>query len=454
MNTQNINNNNSESNNGVNNSREEIKVGTEVWTTIELHEEYGKRGHVVRKYFADHGVWCLDIEFEDGTRKDYAEEYVTTEKPWAVVGAKCRHKYLNRDVVLTITAVGQYYGIKAESEDGKVKRCGLVRDFEPVEDIREAEDIKVGDRVWCKHGEVMGTVTAIRIWNPDYAFKVRLDKPVTLFGQTFEETEFRRAGITKNYDRDGMIVGNAQYYTEQLKYGPASIIEYELAGVALRTESTREDVEPDSREGWGNEYRVTIHHQTGDTTETMTLSETAELLARMYQEEQGKAATLEPASEITEADFSDTLADDLKAGDRVLSRHYGAQATVLGREWDKQRKAWYYRVQFDKMQRNMDGSEFNVTEFHRDGLTKNYDPVTCSERVGNAEYYRESLLAEFWGNDRTPRTVYGMEIFKPTDRRPSWLVVADIFGEPKEMTLREVCDMLAVRYQEEQDKAA
>jgi len=156
--------------------------------------------------------------------------------------------------------------------------------------ITEAEGIKVGDRVWCKHGKVMGTVTAIRIWNPDYAFKVRLDKPVTLFGRTFEETEFRRAGITKNYDRDGMIVGNAQYYAEQLKYGPASIIEYELSGVALRTESTREDVEPDIREGWGNEYRVTIHHQTGDTTETMTLSETAELLARLYQEEQGKAA--------------------------------------------------------------------------------------------------------------------------------------------------------------------
>ena len=156
--------------------------------------------------------------------------------------------------------------------------------------ITETEGVKVGDRVWCKHGKVMGTVTAIRIWNPDYAFKVRLDKPVTLFGQTFEETEFRRAGITKNYDRDGMIVGNAQYYAEQLKYGPASIIEYELAGVALRTESTREDVEPDSREGWGNEYRVTIHHQTGDTTETMTLSETAELLARMYQEEHGTAA--------------------------------------------------------------------------------------------------------------------------------------------------------------------
>lgn len=114
------------------NSREDIKEGTEVWTTIELNPEYGKHGRVVRKYFADHNVWCLDIEFEDGTRHTYAEEYVTTEKPWAVVGARCKHKYLDRDVVLTITAVGLYYGIKAESEDGKVKRCDLVRYFEPV----------------------------------------------------------------------------------------------------------------------------------------------------------------------------------------------------------------------------------------------------------------------------------------------------------------------------------
>lgn len=143
-------------------SEQGINVGTEVWTTIELHEEYGKRGKVVRRFFADHGVWCLDIEFEDGTTACYAEEYVTTEKPWAVMGAKCRHKYLNRDVVLTITAVGQYYGIKAESEDGKVKRCGLVRDFEPVEIVTEAEGVKVGDKVRHNKHEELATVTAIR----------------------------------------------------------------------------------------------------------------------------------------------------------------------------------------------------------------------------------------------------------------------------------------------------
>lgn len=191
---------------------------------------------------------------------------------------------LNDTVTETSSEITEAEGVKAAIKREQNDAC-----ISSAERERTRLGIKVGDRVWCKHGEVMGTVTAIRIWNPDYAFKVRLDKPVTLFGRTFEETEFRRAGITKNYDRDGMIVGNAQYYAEQLKYGPASIIEYEMAGVALRTESTREDVEPDSREGWGNEYRVTIHHQTGDTTETMTLSETAELLARMYQEEQQAA---------------------------------------------------------------------------------------------------------------------------------------------------------------------
>lgn len=158
--------------------------------------------------------------------------------------------------------------------------------------IRKVEDIKVGDRVKVKSQDTPADVTAIS--EDGQYFTVKFVRPVREFwtGDTMQTATYSRYGITRNYDRmtGEEIVGNAQYYTEQLKYGPASIIEYELAGVALRTESTREDVEPDSREGWGNEYRVTIHHQTGDTTETMTLSKTAELLARMYQEEQGKAA--------------------------------------------------------------------------------------------------------------------------------------------------------------------
>ena len=170
--------------------------------------------------------------------------------------------------------------------------------FEPVEgtketeDVKEAEGIKVGDRVKVKSQDTPADVTAIS--EDGKYFTVKFAHPVREFwtDNTMQTATYSRYGITRNYDRmtGEEIVGNAQYYAEQLKYGPASIIEYELAGVALRTESTREDVEPDSREGWGNEFRVTIRHQTGDTTETMTLSETAELLARMYQEEQGKAA--------------------------------------------------------------------------------------------------------------------------------------------------------------------
>jgi hypothetical protein len=41
-----------------------------------------------------------------------------------------------------------------------------------------------------------------------------------------------------------------------------------------------------------------------------------------------------------------------------------------------------------------------------------------------------------------------MEIYKPTARRPSWLIVADIFSTPKEATLFEICDYLAALYQE------
>lgn len=166
--------------------------------------------------------------------------------------------------------------------------------LEPASEINASSElgIKVGDRVKVKSQDTPANVTAIS--EDGKYFTVKFLQPVRGFwtDNTMQTATYSRYGITRNYDRmtGEEIVGNAQYYAEQLKYGPGSVIEYEFAGVALRTESTREDVEPDSREGWGNEFRVTIHHQTGDTTESMTLSETAELLARMYQEEHGKAA--------------------------------------------------------------------------------------------------------------------------------------------------------------------
>lgn len=151
---------------------------------------------------------------------------------------------------------------------------------------------------------------------------------------------------------------------------------------------------------------------------------------------------------ITQAakDFADAL--EIKTGDRVLSKHYGAMATVLGREYDHRRKVWYYRVEFDTPQKGMDGTERKVTEFKRYGITKNYYPQDTAEIVGNAIYYAEELQADYWGTDSKPRTIFDCEIFKPTDRRPLWILVADIFSSPKEMTLQQVAEYLARRYRE------
>ena len=151
-------------------------------------------------------------------------------------------------------------------------------------------------------------------------------------------------------------------------------------------------------------------------------------------------------TQTTAQDFADAL--EIREGDRVLSKHYGAMATVLCREYDHRRKAWYYRVEFDTPQKGMDGTERKVTEFKRFGITKNYNPQGTAEIVGNAIYYAEELQADYWGADSKPRTIFDCEIFKPTDRRPLWLLVADIFSSPKEMTLQQVAEYLARRYRD------
>lgn len=111
--------------------REDISEGTTVYPDDCLSEWHGRAAKVLRKYKADWGTWCLDLEFSDGKRYTYAEKFVLTHQPWSVVGATCKHRWTDTDVVLTITAAGEYYGIKAESEDGKVKWTGLDRDFVP-----------------------------------------------------------------------------------------------------------------------------------------------------------------------------------------------------------------------------------------------------------------------------------------------------------------------------------
>ncbi len=111
--------------------REDISEGMTVYPDDCLAEWHGRAAKVVRRWLADWGTWCLELEFSDGTRYEYAEKYVLTHQPWSVVGATCHHRWADNDVVLKVTAVGQYYGIKAESEDGKVKWTGLARDFVP-----------------------------------------------------------------------------------------------------------------------------------------------------------------------------------------------------------------------------------------------------------------------------------------------------------------------------------
>lgn len=141
----------------------------------------------------------------------------------------------------------------------------------------------------------------------------------------------------------------------------------------------------------------------------------------------------------------------INVGDRVTSKHYHQTGTVTTIRQEKGEMV--YDVKFDKPVKSFwTEQEMKETTFGRYAITKNYDPATGCEIEGTAIYYAEELQADFWLSNS--RTIFDIEIYKPTDRRPSWLVVPDIFSDPKKMTLREVCDMLAARYQEERGKAA
>ena len=142
--------------------------------------------------------------------------------------------------------------------------------------------------------------------------------------------------------------------------------------------------------------------------------------------------------------------DEIKEGDRVFSRHYKTMGTVVGRYWWSGGNC--YRVRMDRECEGGFGRKFTVTSFVRDGITKNIGK-DCQEIKGNAEYYREILLASWWGFNGEPRTIFDLEIFAPIPRRPSWLVVSDIFSSPREATLYEIASYLAARYQDEHKAA-
>lgn len=245
------------------------------------------------------------------------------------------------------------------------------KNIESKNGMSQVINILTGDRVKVKSQDTPADVIAIS--EDGQYYTVKFVQPVREFwtGDPMQTATYGRYGITRNYDRmtGEERVGNATYYAEQLKFGPGSIIEYELNGVELRTESTREDVEPDSREGWGNEFRVTIRHKSGDTCDTMTLGEVAELLARLYQEAGGNMSqefiesdeepSLEPASEIRA----------YNVGDRVQRIGTGATGIVdsLGRHEGR----WTYNVRYDQTQRRpSDGFEYLTEEVFAEEIEK------------------------------------------------------------------------------------
>lgn len=196
----------------------------------------------------------------------------------------------------------------------------------------------------------------------------------------------------------------------------------------------------------GGNASLTVKSETRGKEYNVNGSDVRDILPPFFDEQSGKAER-EPASEITEADaekaFNEALT--INVGDRVTSKYYHTIGTVTRIRQEKGQTL--YDVKFDKPVKSFWGDEMKDTgDFCRYAITKDYDPVTGCEREGTAIYYAEELQADYWQSE--PRTIFDIEIYKPTARRPTWLVVADIFSEPKQATLYEICDYLAALYQE------
>lgn len=133
----------------------------------------------------------------------------------------------------------------------------------------------------------------------------------------------------------------------------------------------------------------------------------------------------------------------INVGDGVLARIFDRIGKV--EDISKKNGETLYTVSFTDPIIGLDGKKRKITVFGRYGITKNYDQKG-REQVGNVVYYAEELQADFWQD--MPRKFFDMEIFKPTEKRGTWLVVSDIFSSPKEATLYEISDYLAALYQE------
>jgi hypothetical protein len=128
----------------------------------------------------------------------------------------------------------------------------------------------------------------------------------------------------------------------------------------------------------------------------------------------------------------------------VLSKHYGTIGTVT--RIYKEKGKTLYDVEFEQPIKCFWTDEMKkATSFSRDGITKNFD-AEDREIVGSPVYYAEELQADYWLGKA--RTIFDIEMFPPTERRPQWVVVYDIFSTPKLATLFEISSYLSALYQE------
>lgn len=154
--------------------------------------------------------------------------------------------------------------------------------------------------------------------------------------------------------------------------------------------------------------------------------------------------TLQAAPEIKpeEQAFNDVLT--IRKGDKVLSKHYGTIGTVT-RIYQEKGKT-LYDVEFEQPVKSFWSDEMSSTgNFCRFGITKNFD-TDGREIVGTPVYYAEELQADYWLSKA--RTIFDLEIFPPTECRPQWVVVYDLFSTPKLATLFEISSYLSALYQE------
>lgn len=153
---------------------------------------------------------------------------------------------------------------------------------------------------------------------------------------------------------------------------------------------------------------------------------------------------LQAAPEIKpeEQAFNDALT--ISEGDKVLSKHYGTIGTVT-RIYQEKGKT-LYDVEFEQPVKSFWSNEMSSTgNFCRFGITKNFD-AEGREIVGSAVYYAEELQADYWLGKA--RTIFDLEILPPTENRPQWLVNYDLLNTPKLATLYEIASYLSALYQE------